>query len=95
MVVGAGLAGCAAARFLAEDGLHVTLVDSGGIGAGASGRNGGFLFRQPAVWINELLAESLEIYGELEEEGPIPFDLRPWRMLLLAVEERELEHAQA
>ena len=95
MVVGAGLAGCAAARFLAEDGLRVTLVDSGGIGAGASGRNGGFLFRQPAAWIKELLAESLEIYGELEEEGPVPFDLRPWPMLLLAVEERELEHAQA
>jgi glycine/D-amino acid oxidase-like deaminating enzyme len=70
------------------------VVDSGGIGAGASGRNGGFLFPQPAPWINELLAESLEIYRELEEEGPVPFDLRPWPMLLLAVEEEELDHAR-
>jgi len=92
VVVGAGLAGCATACFLAEAGSSVVLVDSGGIGAGASGRNGGFLFPQPAAWINELLSESLEIYGELEE-GPVPVDLRPWPMLLLAVEEDELPHA--
>jgi D-hydroxyproline dehydrogenase subunit beta len=71
------------------------LVDSGSIGTGASGRNGGFLFRQPAPWINELLAESLGIYRELEDEVGIPFDLRPWPMLLLAVEEEELEHARS
>jgi sarcosine oxidase subunit beta len=94
-VVGAGLAGCASARFLAEAGARVTLVDSAGIGAGASGRNGGFLFRQPAPWINELLDESLDIYREVEEDGPVPFDLLPWPMLLLAVEEEELPHAQA
>jgi glycine/D-amino acid oxidase-like deaminating enzyme len=70
-------------------------VDSGGIGAGASGRNGGFLFRQPAPWVNELLAESLELYRELEQDGPVPFDLRPWPMLLLAVEESELAHARS
>jgi glycine/D-amino acid oxidase-like deaminating enzyme len=95
VVVGAGLAGCAGARFLAETGASVVLVDAGSIGAGASGRNGGFLFRQPAPWINELLAESLDIYRELEEEVGIPFDLRPWPMLLLAVEEDELEHARS
>jgi glycine/D-amino acid oxidase-like deaminating enzyme len=72
----------------------VTLVDSRGIGAGASGRNGGFLFRQPAAWINELLAESLELYRVLEEDGTVPFDLHAWPMLVLAVEERELEHAR-
>lgn len=70
-------------------------MDSGGIGAGASGRNGGFLFRQPAPWVNELLAESLELYRELEQDGPVPFDLRPWPMLLLAVEEGELAHARS
>ena len=94
-MVGAGLAGCTTARFLAETGASVLLLDSEGFGAGASGRNGGFLFRQPANWINPLLAESLEIYRELEENGAIPFDLRPWPMLVLAVEERELEQARA
>jgi glycine/D-amino acid oxidase-like deaminating enzyme len=93
--VGAGLAGCTAARFLAEAGERVHVVDAAGIGAGASGRNGGFLFRQPAAWINEALAESARIYTELQEEGPVPFDFRPWPMLLLAAEESELEHARA
>lgn len=70
------------------------MVDSGGIGSGASGRNGGFLFRQPLHWINELLAETLEIYQELAD-GPVPFDLTAWPMLVLAVEEEELEAARA
>jgi glycine/D-amino acid oxidase-like deaminating enzyme len=93
--VGAGLAGCSAARFLAEAGERVVIVEAAGIGAGASGRNGGFLFRQPAGWINELLEESAAIYTELQQEGLVPFDFRPWPMLLLAVEERELEPARA
>ena len=95
VVVGAGIAGCSAARFLAERGQRVLLVEKGGIGAGASGRNGGFLFRQPAGWINDLLAETATIYRELQEDGPVPFDFRPWPMLLLAVEERELTHGRA
>jgi glycine/D-amino acid oxidase-like deaminating enzyme len=72
----------------------VLVVDRGGIGAGASGRNGGFLFRQPAPWIGELLDEAIAWYRELEAEGPVPLDLREWPMLLLAVEEAELEHAR-
>jgi D-hydroxyproline dehydrogenase subunit beta len=39
--------------------------------------------------------ESLDVYRELEDEVGIPFDLRPWPMLLLAVEEAELEHARS
>ncbi|MGH3032140.1 MAG: NAD(P)/FAD-dependent oxidoreductase, partial [Gaiellaceae bacterium] len=93
--MGAGIAGCSAARFLAERGEAVLLVERGGIGAGASGRNGGFLFRQPAGWINELLAETAAIHGELQEDGPVPFDLQRSPMLLLAVEERELAHGRA
>ena len=95
VVVGAGIAGCAVARLLAETGERVLVVDRGGIGAGASGRNGGFLFRQPAAWIGELLDEAIAWYGELEEEGTVPLDLREWPMLLLAVEEAELAHARA
>jgi len=83
------------ARFLAEAGESVLVVDRGGIGAGASGRNGGFLFRQPAPWIAELLDEAIGWYRALEDEGPVPVDLCPWPMLLLAVEEAELAHARA
>ena len=93
--MGAGLAGCSVARFAAEAGERVVVVEATRIGAGASGRNGGFMFRQPAGWINELLEESVGVYSELQEEGPVEFDLRPWPMLLLAVEEGELEHARA
>jgi glycine/D-amino acid oxidase-like deaminating enzyme len=92
--VGAGVAGCAAATFLARSGSNVTVLDAGGIGSGASGRNGGFLFRQPLGWVNDLLAETLAIYDELAEEGAVPFDLRAWPMLVLAVEEDELEAAR-
>jgi glycine/D-amino acid oxidase-like deaminating enzyme len=70
------------------------VVDSGGVGAGASGRNGGFLFRQPLGWVNDLLGETLEIYEELSG-GPVQFDLTPWPMLVLAVEEDELEAARS
>jgi D-hydroxyproline dehydrogenase subunit beta len=73
----------------------VLVLDRGGIGAGASGRNGGFLFRQPAPWIGELLDEAIPWYRELEEEGAVPLDLKEWPMLLLAVEEGELAHARA
>jgi glycine/D-amino acid oxidase-like deaminating enzyme len=69
-------------------------VDSGGIGAGASGRNGGFLFRQPLGWVNDLLGETLGIYEEIGD-GPVPFDLTPWPMLVLAVEDDELEAARS
>lgn len=72
----------------------MVVVDGGGIGAGASGRNGGFLFRQPLGWVNDLLAETLEIYEEASD-GSVPFDLTPWPMLVLAVEEDELGAARA
>jgi len=71
------------------------LVERGGIGAGASGRNGGFVFRQPSAWINDHLEESVRIYEALQDEGPIPLDLEPRTQLLLAVEPAELAHARA
>jgi glycine/D-amino acid oxidase-like deaminating enzyme len=43
VVVGQGAAGLTAAALLAEAGVDVAVVDAGHPGAGASGRNGGFL----------------------------------------------------
>jgi glycine/D-amino acid oxidase-like deaminating enzyme len=95
VVVGGGIAGLTVARFLAERGERVLVAERGGIGAGASGRNGGFLFRDPSAWISEHLEGSVRIYAELEEEGPIPLDLRERPQLVLAVEPCELEVARA
>jgi D-hydroxyproline dehydrogenase subunit beta len=73
----------------------VLVVDRGGIGAGASGRNGGFLFRHPEPWINELFDESVRIYADLQEHGGVPLDLRRWPMLIVAVDEADLPAARA
>src|SRR5262245_48674666 len=43
VVVGAGMVGCYAARLLVEAGRDVALVEAREVGAGASGRNAGFI----------------------------------------------------
>jgi gamma-glutamylputrescine oxidase len=48
-VIGAGITGCTCAHALAEGGLSVRVHDARGIGAGASGRNGGFALRGAAA----------------------------------------------
>ncbi len=49
LVVGAGLAGCSAARELSSLGRSVVVVDAQGPGAGASGRNAGFVMLGNAI----------------------------------------------
>jgi glycine/D-amino acid oxidase-like deaminating enzyme len=95
VVVGGGIAGLSVARFLAERGDRVVLVERGGIGAGASGRNGGFLFRQPAAWINDHVEESVAIYAALQNDVSLPLDLQRRPQLVLAVEPEELDAARA
>ena len=92
VIVGAGLAGCATARFLAEAGHDVTLIERHGIGAGASGRNGGWLVRRPDPWINGLREQAREIYQGLEDEG-LDCGLRELALLLVGLDESELAHA--
>ena len=48
-IVGAGITGCACARFLAEAGLRVRVHDARTVASGASGRNGGFALRGGAA----------------------------------------------
>tara|TARA_B100000767_G_C19771653_1_gene540379 strand:- start:1465 stop:2742 length:1278 start_codon:yes stop_codon:yes gene_type:complete len=43
VIIGAGFTGLGAARKLAKEGLRIAVFDSGEIGAGGSGRNGGHL----------------------------------------------------
>lgn len=83
------------ARFLAERGERVTVVERGGIGAGASGRNGGYLLRRPDGWQESLRRETLGIYEELAEASPVPFDLAPRPLVLVALDEHEAGHARA
>jgi gamma-glutamylputrescine oxidase len=56
VVVGLGASGLTAALHLAEAGLDVVALDRTGIGAGASGRNGGFLLAGLAEAHHEVVA---------------------------------------
>jgi glycine/D-amino acid oxidase-like deaminating enzyme len=54
-VIGLGGSGLAAARALTDRGLSVVCVDAGRVGAGAAGRNGGFLLGGPALFLHEAI----------------------------------------
>jgi glycine/D-amino acid oxidase-like deaminating enzyme len=56
IVIGGGVTGCACALRLAEAGIRVQVLEAGRIGAGASGRNGGFALRGAALPYDEALA---------------------------------------
>ena len=55
-VVGLGASGLAAVDALADRGLSVVGVDAGRVGAGAAGRNGGFLLGGPALFLHDAIA---------------------------------------
>ena len=59
VVIGAGITGASAAYHIAGHGLETVLLDRGGICAGATGRNGGFL----APGIADSVAHSVETFG--------------------------------
>lgn len=56
LIIGAGLAGCTAARELVAAGHDVLVVDAQGPGAGASGRNAGFVMLGNAIEYPEIVA---------------------------------------
>jgi glycine/D-amino acid oxidase-like deaminating enzyme len=53
--VGLGASGLAAVQELVERGLRVVAVDAARVGAGAAGRNGGFLLGGPALFLHEAI----------------------------------------
>ena len=64
-VIGGGIAGCAAAALLAEEGATVRLYERAAIGAGASGRNSGILQHPMDAALVPLYEASLELYAAL------------------------------
>jgi gamma-glutamylputrescine oxidase len=56
IVIGGGVTGCACALQLAQAGVHVRVHEAARVGAGASGRNGGFALRGAAPAYDVLVA---------------------------------------
>jgi glycine oxidase len=65
VVIGGGIAGCAAAALLAEGGARVRLYEREAIGAGASGRNSGILQHPMDPVLEPLYEASLREYEGL------------------------------
>ncbi|HJQ43215.1 MAG TPA: FAD-binding oxidoreductase [Jatrophihabitantaceae bacterium] len=82
-VVGLGASGLAAVRSLADRGLSVIGVDAGRVGAGAAGRNGGFLLGGPALFLHDAIARwgeqaAVALYREtLNELEAVVADVGP------------------
>ncbi|HWD72427.1 MAG TPA: FAD-dependent oxidoreductase [Actinomycetota bacterium] len=71
VVVGGGIIGCGVAAELASRGVSVVLVERSQIGAGASGRNHGLIFRPEEPELDDLARVSLGMYAALADESPI------------------------
>jgi glycine/D-amino acid oxidase-like deaminating enzyme len=72
IVIGGGIAGCAAAALLAEAGADVTLYEREAIAAGASGRNSGLLQHPMDEPLVPLYEASLELYAGLGHGFELP-----------------------
>jgi glycine/D-amino acid oxidase-like deaminating enzyme len=57
LIIGAGLAGSAAAFFAAQAGREVVVTDTRGIALGASSRNAGFMITGPDTYYHRAIAE--------------------------------------
>ena len=93
-VVGAGVTGLSCALVLAEAGLRVRVLEARRAGSGASGRNGGFALRGPAVAYDRqrlpgLMRLTEEALGRLAELAGDAF--RRVGSLRVATSEEELE----
>ncbi len=74
VVVGAGYCGLAAAAAVAAEGASVCLVDRGGVGDGASSRNGGMVIPELKSSPAQLRADFGELGIRLQRDVDAAFD---------------------
>jgi glycine/D-amino acid oxidase-like deaminating enzyme len=75
VVIGGGIAGTAAAAFLAEGGASVVVIEREAIAAGASGRNSGVVQAPLDPVLDALYRDTLAEYRRLEKTGAGGFAL--------------------
>ena len=95
IVVGAGIIGCACAAALARQGLHVTVIEAGVIGGGATGAGMGHLVvmdDNPAELA--LSSYSLALWRELVAAQPLAHEYHRCGTLWVASDEEEMAAAQ-
>ena len=94
LIVGGGIAGCATAYYLAQQGISSMIVESHGIGSKASGKSAGMLSpvhgaKEPGT-IDEISLESFNLHqvlaDELIEETGIDFSPRFPNQLQIAID---------
>jgi len=92
VVVGGGIIGAACAFELADRGASVTLLEREELAAGASGRNNGLWVTPPDPVLLPMAKTSLARYLEIADASPVPFDLdpEPIGLIAAALDEEEL-----
>src|SRR3979411_1717709 len=75
VVVGGGIIGCGIAAELASRGTSVVLLERSQIGAGASGRNHGLMFRPEDPVLEPLARVSSGMCAALAAESPVDLSL--------------------
>ena len=109
-VIGGGIAGCAAAYYLAREGLDVAVIEHQGVGNAASGYalgllnplSGALIPGRLATFAIEAFDEHLRLWPQLEEESSIDFQGRMMPHLEVLLDEsdapplrHEMEHWNA
>jgi glycine/D-amino acid oxidase-like deaminating enzyme len=96
VVVGGGIMGCGIAAELASRGVSVVLVERSQIGAGASGRNHGLIFRPEDPVLEPLARVSLGMYAVLAGQSALDLSLDPTPrgLVIVACEELDWPPAQ-
>ena len=98
VIIGGGAAGCAAAYYLSQQGIKVTIIEREGVGSKASGYNaGGLNPLEGHGWPEPLQPMALqsfrlhqELWGTLPEATGIDYHGRLSSIIKVALDEHEL-----